>query len=190
MNAPRRLAALPWRRLGRFLERTLALTGAFFIVFHVFFEVSWIATSSMAPLLVGADRGEPDWILIEKRFTRGRVPPRFECVAFDDEEGTEIVKRVAAFAGERIEVHHDRTLWIDGRLVPVPAGVGEGKGYLPAGNLWDGHPFLVPEGHVYVLGDDTKDSLDSRFTGALPIEHIKGRAIFRILPLSRFRLLA
>ncbi len=175
-----------WKRIARFLERTLAMTAVFLGASHFLVEIEEVTTSSMAPLLMGADRGEPDTVLVERLFTRGRVPARFEVVSFRDEEGVAVAKRVVGFPGETVEVRHDRTLWIDGKRIEVPAGVGEGKGYLPAGNLWDPNGYKVPEGTVYLLGDDTKDSLDSRFMGALPVERIRGRVLLRILPLARF----
>jgi signal peptidase I len=179
------------RRVARFIERTLAVTGALFILYHGFFEVSPIATSSMAPLLVGRDRvADPDWILVERCFTARRAPPRrFELVSFLSEEGDLVSKRVVGFPGETVQVLRDRTLVIDGHSVAAPAGVGGGRGYLPCGNLRDGRPFVVPAGEVYVLGDDTDDSYDSRFTRGLPIERIRGRVLARILPLARLELL-
>lgn len=183
----RRLARLPWRRLGRFVERTLAITGAMLLIFHGFFEVSEFTSSSMAPLLVGSDRGAPDVVLIEKRLTARRAPSRFEVIAFVNDDGIPVAKRVVAFPGETVQVLRDRSLVIDGKRVATPEGVGEGKGYLPAGNLHADRPFLVPPGQVYYLGDDTRDSLDSRFSGALPVERIRGRVLIRILPFSRFK---
>src|SRR5438105_5046752 len=54
------------RWLARVLERALAITGALAIVYHLGFEVTWFRTSSMAPCLVGSDRGEPDWALVAR----------------------------------------------------------------------------------------------------------------------------
>jgi signal peptidase I len=41
--------------------------------------------------------------------------------------------------------------------------------------------FVVPEGHVFTMGDNRDGSLDSRSWGAVPIEDIKGKALFRWL---------
>lgn len=185
-------APTPRRRALRFIERTLAITGAFFLVYHVFFDVTKITTNSMSPLLKGTEGGgEPDVILLETFFTSKKAPGRrFQVVTFVDDEGVKVSKRVVGFPGETVQVLRDRTLLIDGKKVDVPEGVGGDKhGYLPAGNLHDDRPFPVPQGQVYVLGDDTRDSLDSRFTGGLPVEKVVGRVLFRIWPPSRFRCL-
>jgi signal peptidase I len=48
-----------------------------------------------------------------------------------------------------------------------------------------GH-FVVPKGHVFVMGDNRDRSLDSRFWGFLPVQDIKGRARFLWLSLDKF----
>ncbi|MDQ3335888.1 MAG: signal peptidase I [Myxococcota bacterium] len=46
--------------------------------------------------------------------------------------------------------------------------------------------FVVPSGHVFVLGDNRSNSNDSRYWGAVPVEGIRGRVIGIWLPLAHF----
>lgn len=177
-------------RAWRFAVQALAWTGALSLVFHASFEVSRVTTSSMTPLLRGADQGEPDRLLLETRFTAGVAPSRrFDVVAYDDEDGVPVVKRVVGFPGEEVVVTRGGRLLIDGVDVPLPPGIGRGRGYLACGNLVRQRRFRVPAGHVYVLGDDSQDSNDSRFIGALPLARVRGRVLARVWPLSRAELL-
>lgn len=50
--------------------------------------------------------------------------------------------------------------------------------------------FSVPQGHVLMLGDQYAISEDSRAFGCVPIEYLKGHALWKIWPLSRVGLLA
>lgn len=172
------------RRAGRILERTLAVIGLGLIVYHAGFELTCVMSGSMAPLLKGRENGGPDWALFE-RVSKGRVPARFQVVSFTNEEGIQVAKRVVGLPGETVAIT-SRTLVIDGAPVASPEGVGRGGGYLAAGNVHH-RSYTVPEGHVYVLGDDSQDSQDSRFEGAIPLASIEGRAVLRVWPLARLK---
>ena len=51
------------------------------------------------------------------------------------------------------------------------------------------HPFTVPEGCYFFLGDNSAESLDSRFFGAVPARDLVGRPFLVFYPFSRFRFL-
>jgi signal peptidase I len=45
-------------------------------------------------------------------------------------------------------------------------------------------PVLVPEGHIYVMGDNRNRSKDSRHIGPVPLSNVQGRVVLRIFPLN------
>lgn len=49
------------------------------------------------------------------------------------------------------------------------------------------HRATVPQGHVWLLGDNPDNSTDSRYYGAVPAALIKGRVFCRIYPFSGFK---
>lgn len=51
----------------------------------------------------------------------------------------------------------------------------------------DGKPFTVPEGHYFVMGDNSPESADSRAWGFVPFENIKGKVICVWYPFNRIR---
>ena len=175
-----------WRRALRYMERCLAFAGAVLIVYHLGFGVSEMTSGSMSPTLLGSVAGcaSNDWILYEK-LSPG-PPPRGRLIVFRSEDGITIVKRVVAFPGERVRVDSFRCL-VDDVPLEAPAGVR----YYPGGNLrptpQGNQSFQVEPGTVYVLGDDSSDSWDSRWFGGLGQEQWRGRVVAIVWPPARWR---
>jgi signal peptidase I len=94
---------------------------------------------------------------------------------------TELIKRVVGLPGETVEARGG-VVHIDGQPLVEP--------YLPAGLITaDFSPVLVPDAHVWVMGDNRASSLDSRFFGAVDRDAIVGRAIVRAWPPARWAFL-
>lgn len=179
------------RRVLRFLERGLAAAGLLFIVWHAGFDAAEVVSGSMAPTLVGdgAGNAKNDWIVYETVSTRLDAPARHSLVVFRSEDGVMIVKRVTGLGGDRLRI-------VDGRLLvddAIPAGAPDVR-YLRAGNLRPspedpahGRDYVVPDEAVFLLGDDSKDSWDSRYFGGVPRERLQGRALAVVWPPARWR---
>ena len=97
---------------------------------------------------------------------------RGEVVLFQP-EGSEWmhVKRIAACPGDQVEANQTG-LFVNGRRILSSPQT-------PLGSI------QVPEGHVFVLGDHSENSSDSRDFGPVPLEKMEGRVDFVIYPLSR-----
>jgi signal peptidase I len=100
-----------------------------------------------------------------------------EAVAIRKPDDDELIKRIIALPGETISAH-DGTVVIDGRQLEEPYLADE-----VVTNDFDA--VMVPEGHVFVMGDNRGNSSDSRVIGTIDIDTIVGRAIARIWPPDR-----
>jgi signal peptidase I len=91
---------------------------------------------------------------------------------------SDLIKRVIALPGESIEVR-DNTVFIDGVALVEPYAI------------WDGQnptfgPEVVPDGKVFVMGDNRSHSRDSRIFGPVPQDRIIGRAFVVLWPVANW----
>lgn len=98
------------------------------------------------------------------------------------------IQRIAGEPGETVRISDGR-LWVNGAPVALRNGegdlhpsAGEGSVYL---NTSTNEMVLSQESYL-LLGDNSKNSFDSRYWGPLPGEQIKGRACFCYWPPARF----
>jgi signal peptidase I len=117
-------------------------------------------------------------MMTEKISYRFHEPRRGDIViAETGKAGVNLVKRVIGLPGETIESREGHT-YINGQPIDEPWVQYFGGRYLP--------PTLIPEGHVFIIGDNRPVSRDSRTIGALPIDQIEGRVVFIYWPLDQF----
>ena len=100
-----------------------------------------------------------------------------EALALRKPGEDELIKRVVALPGETVTAQQGYVV-VDGRRLVEP--------YLSDAVVTnDFAPVTVPEGHVFVMGDNRANSSDSRVIGTIEIETIVGRAVARIWPPDR-----
>lgn len=171
-----------WMSLRRWLVRCLATIGLFFIIYHACFALEQIHSPSMAPTLIGEGVDGGDWVLVEKVSYWFRKPRRWEVVRFVHRDGFDVMKRVAGLPGETLGIANFR-VQIDGKELPMPRGLEDLK-YYGIGHVGLDRTYKGDYGY-FVLGDDSKDSRDSRYEGSLPAERIQGRAWLIVWPRER-----
>ena len=155
------------------------------------FQAFFIPSLSMYSTLDKGDR-----VLVNKLSYRLHDVNRGDIVVFErppSETATDIpdlIKRVVGLSGEQIVIEGGRVL-VDGEPLE--------ESYLPEGVTTTADnatnqcpredPCLVPEGELWVMGDNRNDSKDSRYFGPIEEDTIVGRAFVVVWPLNRFGLL-
>lgn len=138
-------------------------------------EARVVPTGSMIPTIQLQDR-----IIVDKFFYKFGEFERGDIVVFQPPPNAhteeDYIKRVIALPGDTIEILHHKT-YINGELYEEP--------YVPEPQIENVEPMTIPEGTVFVMGDNRNYSADSREWGVLPIENISGTALFRYWPLNR-----
>lgn len=162
-------------------------------------QAFFIPSASMEPQLTAGDR-----VVVSRLAYELHDPRRGDILVFDDPnadersddsfplvrwgrdalegvgvvrpEDDELIKRVVALPGETVE-GRDGIVVIDGRPLLEP--------YLDGAETPAFGPVDVPEGHVFVMGDNRTNSLDSRSFGPVPVDTVVGRAIARVWPPGR-----
>ncbi|XP_015691673.1 probable thylakoidal processing peptidase 2, chloroplastic isoform X2 [Oryza brachyantha] len=133
-------------------------------------EVRYIASSSMAPTLRPADRAVAEKITyLFRRPSIGdivffRVPTALQNHGINKD--VVFIKRILATPGDFIEVRQ-------GQL--IVNGVALKERYTASHASYTMEAMRLPEGHVFVMGDNRNNSCDSRAWGPLPVSNIIGR---------------
>ena len=116
----------------------------------------------------------PDFAEFEHSFGKPQVG---EVVVFPrgGETGYDLIKRVVATGGQSIMMI-DGVIYLDGRILTDPQVVRSGSG------SWG--PMVIPDGFVFVLGDNRSNSMDSRIFGPVSETMLVGRVDLRYWPLN------
>lgn len=154
-----------------------ALTIVMFLLLFVVRTVN-VDGTSMVPTLQDKDQ------LLARSFAY--APQRGDIVIIDGHTqfGKPLVKRVIGLGGDVVDIDFDT-----GEVFVNDALLEEGYISAPTTIPYDIlFPVTVPEGHLFLLGDNRPYSKDSRHSdiGFIDDRDVLGQAFFRLLPASRF----
>jgi signal peptidase I len=173
----------PRRRRRRALVETLITILAAVLLAGLLrafaFQTFWIPSSSMVPTL-----GVYDRILVQKAFftwhdvREGDIvvlsqPPLDQCGG--SQEG-DLVKRVIALPGQTI-YSSGNSIYVNGRLLPEPYLPHYDPLGPPIPHASRQHPYRVPPGEFFMLGDNRAISCDSRYWGPIQGSSIVGKVV-------------
>lgn len=155
-----------------------------------------IPSNSMYPTLKPGDR-----IFVNKFLYGARIPltslrlpdvrqPRIgDIVVFTSpvERKKYLVKRFIAHGGQSVQIT-DGELFVDGKRVEEPPL--RGIFYYNRGEYGESEKVVnVPAGYFYVLGDNSANSMDSRYWGFVPDRNLVGKAFLIHWPIRRIRII-
>jgi signal peptidase I len=156
---------------------TLLLSAVLFLAINALSARVRVDGFSMKPTLQ-----DGEFVLVNRLAYRLGVPQRGDIIVFHfplDPASQDLIKRVIGLSGDRITVSRG-VVYVNGEPLKEP--------YIAAPPMYNGE-WDVPEGELFVLGDNRNDSSDSHSWGMLPMKEVVGKAIFIYWPFPEWKLI-
>ncbi|WP_107942278.1 signal peptidase I [Metasolibacillus sp. FSL H7-0170] len=159
------------------------------IIRYFLFTPIVVDGDSMMPTLENGDR-----MIVNKIGYKIGSPDRFDIVVFHAPEQKDYIKRVIGLPGDHVEYKDDQ-LYINGEPIDEPY-LDQYKAEIVEGNLTgnfklqdiDPNLDVIPDGHVFVMGDNRRFSKDSRHIGIVNQKEIIGNTSIIFWPVSDIKI--
>ncbi len=163
---------------------TVTFVGSLFIVVYLFImQPHQVEGKSMYNTF---DDG--DYILTNKLAYRFGPYQRGDVVVFnapnpEENEGIDFIKRIIAIPGDTVKVQGGR-VYVNDTLLKEPY-IETDTEAIEGGVLEENQEITVPDGSLFVMGDNRGHSSDSRVFGPIPMRDIVGKVFFRYFPAGK-----
>jgi signal peptidase I len=182
VDSPRRTSGIRWPL--RISTRRLIILAAIVLGMRIFVgEASVVPTASMEGTILVGDHLFMDKLLYgpEIPLVHWRLPVlktihRGDIIVFRYPKNVSetFLKRVTALGGDRLEIKNG-VLYVNSQPVQEPYAVHHAPVHNPL-ESWG--PTVVPEGKLFVMGDNRDNSSDSRDWGFVPLSNVIGEPMF------------
>ncbi len=153
-----------WKRFLIDLVETVGLAVVLFLVINTVSARVRVDGVSMLPTL---HNGE--FVLVNKLAYDTGTPTRGDIIVFRSTTtpDLDLIKRIMGIPGDKISIHNGQVI-INGQTLSEP--------YINAIPNYNGD-WQVPDGYLFVLGDNRNNSSDSHLWGFLPEKNVIGKAL-------------
>lgn len=165
-----------WKRFALDILETIVLAVILYFGINAVSARVRVDGFSMNPTL---QNGE--YILVNRLAYKTGQPERGDIIVFSypADEGQDLIKRVIGLPGETVAIG-DGVVTINGQELQEP--------YIAQDPVYFGE-WTVPEGYLFVLGDNRNDSRDSHQWGLLPLENVIGKSVLIYWPPAEWKII-
>lgn len=158
-----------WKQLLFDLVETLTLAVLLYFGINAVSARVRVDGYSMVPTLQ-----DGEYVLVSKLSYKIGEPQHGDIIVFKypGEPPQDLIKRIVGLPGDSVQVRNMNVI-VNGQALSEP--------YIAASPAYQGD-WQVPEGYLFVLGDNRNDSSDSHSWGLLPMENVIGKAILIYWP--------
>ncbi len=165
--------------------KALVIGIIIFVFVRAFFFSNYVVEGeSMLPTLEEGNK-----LVVNKIGFEASELKRFDVIVFHANKKEDYVKRIIGLPGDKIKYQED-TLYINGKKVEEPF-LEKYRAEIFAGTLTGNFDLeevtgeqIIPEGKLFVLGDNRRGSWDSRHFGLISLDQVVGKVNLRYWPLD------